>query len=208
MTGLPRLSVVLGCLALSGCALLGKNDAVVPTYFSPVEVAPAAPAAQGHGGRLALRLGRVEGQLHLGPRMVVRSPTQEVTFLENQRWTERPEVYLRRALEVALFEERGIVEVKSGRAVSLEVELGAFEELEEPPRRVRLEAYFTLHDGRLGLLQGTVTLEQPVRDTPASGRPQAVVEAYGVVLRDAAARIADRVTSRLATVDPAAPAPR
>ena len=80
---------------------------------------------------------------------------------------------------------------------SLEVELAAFEEVPGPPDRVRLRAFYTLHDDRLGLLQESLTLEQPVPPGPEAERPRAVAEAFGRVLHAAVAQVADRVVVRL-----------
>ena len=186
------LLLFLGC----GCALLGKNDPVVPRYFTPGDGGPAAAIGARAQGHVELRLGRVEGWAHLRERMVVRTSAEELVYAENRQWTERPEVYLRRGLATALFEQRGVVEARMGRALTLDVTLGAFEELEQP-HRVRLQALYTLHDDRLGLLQETVTLEQPVRQTKDDEQPRAVAEAFGQVLRGGVAQIADQVVTRL-----------
>jgi cholesterol transport system auxiliary component len=187
------LLAILGAATLSGCALLGKSAPVVPRYFTPeydggAAVAPAGPQ---------LRLGRVVGWFHLRERMVSRNAAREVAYAEGRRWTERPEVYLRRALARTLFEERGVVEVVSGRAVTLDVELIAFEELGEP-HRVRLQAGLVLRDDRASLLQETITVEQPVASIPGADQVPAVVDAYAQALRAGVTRIADRVVAKLA----------
>jgi len=197
----PR-SGLLVVLALSGCALLGKGEPLVPRHFSPaLEADPAAPRAR---PGLQLRLGRVEGWSHLREPMVVRDAGGELTLAEGRLWTERPEVYLRRALARALFEDRGVVEVVSGRAATLEVELTAFEEVLEP-HLARLEARLSLRDDRLGLLEETFTVEQPVARAPGADRLHPVVEAFSVALRTAVARMADRVVARLS--EPRLPEP-
>jgi cholesterol transport system auxiliary component len=115
-------TILLACFtaaALTGCALLGRSDPVPPRYFAPEYAAPPG-ATRAAAGR-PLRLGRVEGWSNLRERWVVRDPAGATSYAEDRRWTERPEVYLRRALSRALFEERGLVEALSGRALSLEV---------------------------------------------------------------------------------------
>ena len=189
-----RWLVVLVAASLGGCALFGKNDPVVSRYFTP-EYEGAARSAPVPAGP-PLRLGRVEGWSHLRERMVVRSAASELAYSEDRRWTERPEVYLRRALARSLFEERGLVEALSGRSITLEVELIAFEEIEQP-HRVRFQAGVVLSDHQVGLLRETVTVERPV--AAAGGDPmQPLVEAYSKVLRDGVNRIADLVAARLA----------
>ena len=57
--------------ALSGCALLGKSEPLVPRYFTPEYDGDAAPAQP--RSELRLRLGRVEGWSHLRERMAARN---------------------------------------------------------------------------------------------------------------------------------------
>jgi cholesterol transport system auxiliary component len=185
---------VLVCAALPGCALLGKSDPVLSHYYTP-EYDGAVSATPARTGP-RLRLGRVEGWSHLRERMVLRSADGELSYAEARRWTERPEVYLRRALVRTLFEERGVVETHSGNVVTLEVELIAFEELERP-HRVRLQAGVALQDHRTSLLRETITVEEPVAGPGEPGRVQAVIDAYGRALRACVSRIADRVVPTL-----------
>ena len=114
LRSMPRFAAAgaLALSALSGCALLGKSDPPVRRYFTldPLEQvspasAPQAPAKIAADGR-RLRLGHVTGSSHLRERMVVRTAGLELTFSETRRWTERPDVYLHRALAHALFEQR------------------------------------------------------------------------------------------------------
>jgi cholesterol transport system auxiliary component len=197
----PALLAILGALALPGCALLGKSEPVVPHYFTPGYDGEAAPAVAPAG--LQLRLGRVEGWTHLRERMVARSAAHEISYSEDRRWTERPEVYLRRALARTLFEERGLVESLSGRAVTLDVELIAFEEMEQP-HQVRLQAGLVLRDDRIGLLRETITVERPVAGSAGNGQVTALVEAFSQALRAGVTQIADHVVARLAAQPPPA----
>jgi cholesterol transport system auxiliary component len=193
-------TILLACLtaaALTGCALLGKHDPVVPRYFAPEYV--AAPGANRAAAGRPLRLGRVEGWSNLRERWVVRSQSGATSYAEDRRWTERPEIYLRRALSRALFEERGLVEALAGRTVTLEVELVAFEELERP-QRVRLQALLILRDDRLSLYQETVSAEQAVAPGDEGGRERALIEAYSAVLRAGVTRIADQVVTQLVSM--------
>lgn len=186
-------------VGLAGCALLGKNDPIVPRYFTPECDGDAAAAPVRSG--LRLRLGRVEGWSHLRERMVTRNSAREVFFSENRRWTERPEVYLRRALARTLFEERGVLDALSGRAVTLEVELISFEEIEEP-QRARMRARLVLRADRTGLLEETITVEEPVAKSEGADPARAVVDALSQALCAGVARIADRVVAKLAEQAP------
>lgn len=188
-----RTLVVFCALASAGCALLGKNDPVVPRYFTP-QYESGAVTAPGHP-ELRLRLGRVSSWAHLRERMVVRSSPQELSFAEDRRWTERPEVYLKAALERTLFEERGLVEALSGSAPTLEIELAAFEEVLKPKPHVRLQALLMLHDERSGRMEETLTVEEPV--AAGADGDVAVVEALSRALHRGVDQIADRVVARL-----------
>jgi cholesterol transport system auxiliary component len=186
--------LLLGTVALWGCALLGKNEPLVPRYFTPdyPTDAPTAPARSD----LQLRLGRVEGWSHLRERMAVRHSAREISYYEDRHWTERPEIYLRRALSRTLFEERGVVASLSGRAVTLEVELIAFEEI-EPPHQARMQALLVLRDDRTGLLEETITVERPVASAGQGDEALAVVDALSQALQAGVTRIADRVVWKL-----------
>ena len=186
--------------ALAGCALLGKGDPLLPRYFTP-EYPLDAPASAPAVADLRLRLGRVSAWSHLRERMVVRSSEQEIRYYDDRRWTERPEIYLRRALSGELFQERGLVHVISGAAPTLEVELASFEEVQVPSNhRARLVAHFVLYDERVGRLEETVTVEEPVRAAPEPDRGSAVAEALSLALRTGVTRIADHVVAKLSAM--------
>ena len=186
-------------LALPGCALLGKSDPLVPRYFAPDEGSAGAPATP--RTELRLKLGRVVGWSHLRERMALRTATHEYVFREDRRWTERPEVYLRRALVRTLFEERGLVEVHSGRALTLEVELIAFEEVEKP-HQARLVVRLALRDDRVCLLEETLTVLEPVAKSDPAGQAREVVEALTVALLSGVGQLADRVVAKLVELEP------
>jgi cholesterol transport system auxiliary component len=188
------LLLLTGAVALSGCALLGKNDPLVPRYFTP-EFEGDAPRALVRSD-LQLRLGRVEGWSHVRERMAARNSARELFYYEDRRWTERPEIYLRRALSRTLFEERGVVASLSGRAVTLDVELIAFEEIEQP-HKARMQALLVLRDDRIGLLEETITVEQPVAKTEQADQARAVVDALSQALQAGVIHIADRVVAKL-----------
>ncbi len=188
------LLLLIGAAALSGCALLGKNDPHVPRYFTPEYEgdAPTAPVRSD----LQLRLGRVEGWSHVREQLATRNSARELFYREDRRWTERPEIYLRRALSRALFEERGVVESLSGRGVTVDVELIAFEEIEQP-HKARMQALLVLRDDRIGLLTETVTVERPIGKSNEADQARAVVDALSQALQAGVTRIADRVVAKL-----------
>jgi len=191
-SALPSL---IGAALLSGCALLGKSAPVVPRYFTPEYEGGAAAAPPRRD--LQLRLGRVEGWSHLRERIVARNASRELAFYDDRRWMERPEVYLRRALARSLFEELGLVEALSSRAVTLEIELIAFEEVRQPHEAL-LQARLILLDERVVVLAETITVKRPVVERSGAEAARAVAEAFSVALRDGVTRISERVLATLA----------
>jgi cholesterol transport system auxiliary component len=184
--------------ALAGCALLGKSAPVGPRYYTPEYEESSAPAQA--RSPLELRLGRIEGGSHLRERMVMRTAGGDLVYDEARSWTERPEVFLRQALERDLFERRGLVEVRSGRAVTLDVELTAFEEVAQP-HHVRLRARVRLADDRIGLLDETIIVERPILQAPEAAEPdrtRALVETYAQALREGVTQVSDDVVKVLA----------
>jgi cholesterol transport system auxiliary component len=189
-----RLRLLLPCAALlCGCAILGKSTPVVPRYFTAEYARDGAVA--GKRPDLRVRLGRVEAGTHLRERMAGRRSARELYFYEERRWSELPEVYLRRALASALYEERGLGETESAHALTLDVELLAFEEIDQP-HEARLQALLVLREGERTLSQETITVEQPVAGG-SSDEARAVAEALSLSLQRGVKRIADRVLQEL-----------
>ena len=146
--------VLLCASALAGCAFFGKSEPLAPHYYSAdtgdTGAAQAAPRDEG----LALRLGSVLSASHLRQHIAYRRSERGLSFYQERRWAERPEMYLERALVRALFQEGGAAQVVSGPAPTLTVELLEFVELREPL---------------------PFTLELPGRSaTPLSRRPHAL----------------------------------
>ncbi len=197
---------VMGALVLAtpGCALTSKSDALEIRYFTPQSVktrlssspAPGMPTT-GEGRPMpALRLGRVTAGSHLRDKMVRRSASGEVTFADERRWTEKPDAFVRRALERELFEDRGYGRELTGTAPTLDVEVLAFEEVKGPRGSVaRVEVRVVLHDGEKVLAEETMTVDRPVG---GSGAVEDVVTATAEALDATARGIADRVAGRLA----------
>ncbi len=191
----------VACSCLAACALFSKAEPMTPRYFTPEgEVAsPAslAPASASLSRSQQLRLGSVRGGSQLRERIMFRSSAHELGYYEDRRWTERPEVYLRRALGRELFEARGLVRVISGSAPTLEAELVAFEELLGPPHGVRVQVTVTLDDDRTGSWQETITVEEPAPIDANHAAADATVDALATALRKCVAQIAERVLLKL-----------
>lgn len=171
-------------------------------YFSPEP--PHAPrvavaVADAQAPRPAVRLGRVRGAPGLRQRIAHRDSEYEVGFYDGRQWTERPEVYVRRALARELFEERGFERVTGGPGPTLDVEVLAFEELRMPHRHgARVELRYQLHDDSAALDERTITVDRPVRGASFNDFVRAISDA----LDEATDRIADRIAERLARVSP------
>jgi ABC-type uncharacterized transport system auxiliary subunit len=198
---MSRMFAVLFALAAatfaSGCALLGKSDPVVARYFTPLDDSAAAQATPARATTLKLHLGRIEALSHLREPLVVRNSAQEVSYRDGERWTERPEIYVRTELSQALFLQRGIIEVMSGRAITLDVELTAFEELEKPQDLVRVQLFYVLHDDHQALVQGSIVVDQQVSAASGDQHVLAAVAAYSTALRSLVNQLADKVTAKL-----------
>lgn len=190
---------LLATLVLAGCALTSRSPPRELRYFTP-----EAPA-QAHAPlpiRAQLRMGRVTASANLRYAIVHRESSVEVEPYETLRWTELPDLYVRRALERALFDERPISEVVSGEAPTLEVEVVAFEETAHGARHWgRVALRYELRDDRAVIARGTVSAERPA-DSPAI---EPVVAAIRSAMVAATAELADRIEHAL--LDRAAPAP-
>lgn len=189
--------------ALSGCALLGKSEPLAPRYFSP-ERPPAARGATVAAVPVAtdpavsprlLKLGSVVGGADLRTQLAFRTAEHELGYDEEIRWTEEPEVYLRRALSRALFEERGLAQVISGPAPTLEVELVAFEERTVAPRTARVMVVVRVHDDRTVQLERSLTVDVPLDGSP---EPEEVVAALSEAMYQMADQVAALVIAQLA----------
>jgi hypothetical protein len=100
-----------------------------------------------------------------------------------------------------LFEERGVVASLSGRDVTLDVELIAFEEIEEP-HLARMQVLIVLRDDRTGLLEETITIERPVSTAAEGEKGRAVADALSQALHAGVVRVADDVVRKLSDTAP------
>lgn len=193
----PRSIALLATLA--GCALTSKGDVLAVRWFDPETTRPrltsAATGTPASRGR-AVELGRVTAGANLRERIAYRDDAYEVGYYDDKRWTERPEVYVRRALARALFEEHGMRRALGGPAPVLEVEVLAFEELRGRPPVARIRLRVVLHDDRDALFERTVTVDRASR-ADAQGF-EAIVEAMARALDAAGEEIAGETERALA----------
>jgi cholesterol transport system auxiliary component len=185
-------------VALSSCALLSKGEVGERRFYSPESTTPSARAAVAPAN-VELRLGRVTAGACGSERMMFRQSPFEVGFSDERRWTEKPEVYLRRALSRVLFEEQGLRSVVRGPAPVLDVELLEFEEVLAPAHVGRVKVSWALSDERVVSAQQTLTFERPVAASKSDGEGEAVAQALSGALADAVDALAATVRTALTT---------
>ena len=195
---LAPLLAALSAVLVLGCALTSKSQPIQPRFFSP-ERSGAAPEPASAPAPLAmeLRIGHVTAASYLDERMVFRDSPVELGYYQERRWTEAPEEYVRRRIERALFEERGLRHVVGGSAPTLEVELTAFEEIRNPKRIARVQVSARLQDARLVRWEETMTVDVPVAASSKESSADELVLALGDALTLMVNRLAERVTAEL-----------
>jgi ABC-type uncharacterized transport system auxiliary subunit len=199
-----RQYLVLALATLSGCALVSKGQVNEVRWFSPetshVTLTSAGALVRERSSGEAppdagtLELGRVASGSHLREKIAYRETPYEVGYHEDERWTERPEAYVRRRVARALFEERGVRRAVAGEGPTLDVEVQAFEEVKGAPPRARIQLHVVLHDEEHALLEQTLLVECPVSPPPGPGsKPRiedlvrAMAEALDAVSEEVAA---------------------
>jgi cholesterol transport system auxiliary component len=182
---------LLFALALSACSFFGKQAPLHPRYYDPEPAAVSAGGAQASGK--SVRIGHVGGGSHLRDRIAYHVSERELGFYESRRWTERPETYVRRELARELFERRGLTQIASGVAPTLEVELTDFSELKGSKHAVSIKARALLVDARTVRFEHTFAVELPVEGDAFDGVPVALSKA----LTNLVSQIGQRVTDAL-----------
>jgi uncharacterized lipoprotein YmbA len=179
----------------AGCALTSKAEVLTPRYFSP-EPARTARSPQAPVG-LELRLGQVSAASHLDERIAYRVGGSEMGFYEDQRWTENPEAYLRRALERDLFEQRGLSRIITGDTPILDIELTAFEELRGEPKKARVAVTFSLRDERRAVIERSLDLQRPLAQRAGVDAAQLLAETLTNTLDEAVREVGNQVVENL-----------
>jgi cholesterol transport system auxiliary component len=191
-----KITACVGLLcASSACSFFGKVPPLKPRFFE-AEAGGEGPHKPVDTSAPGLRLGHVVGATHLRELIAFHVAEHELGFYEQRRWTERPESFVRRALSRALFEERGLQNVVSAAAPTLEVELTDFSELLEPSHAVRVRVRVVLVDQRRVRFERTFSVEQAV----AKGDDFALVPAaMSEALERCVDQVADAVLGELST---------
>lgn len=201
MTLSARPLLFLIAASSSACALTSRSEPMQIRYFTLEDSAGAelAPRAPERHENLELRLGRIDASGDLSDELAVRTGANELTYRDDQRWTEKPEQYLRRNLERALFQERGLTRAYSGRAPTLDVELIELAEVEGAPTKARVRALLHLHDERKGLCDQAFEVVQPIEQGAADVTQ--TVAALSKALHKTVGEMSDRVVQCLASAE-------
>ena len=173
-------------LALAGCALTQKSAPRELRYFTP----PLSNVASHEGKPCGhIELGRViaSGSLRYPIQHEV-SPV-EIRPYETLRWTEIPDVFVKRSIARALYDKEPL-EQTIGEGAVLDIDVIAFEETSEHAGRVRLR--YELHDDTRVLSHGVITRERAA----ASQSIDQVVVAIGQALDEASGQRFARMWSR------------
>jgi len=184
----PVATLGLSALALSGCALLSRGQALHVRYYDPEALSPRAAAAGPPSGECELSLGRVSAGDDLRDEIALRSAPHEVAYYEDRRWTETPDNYLRRAIERALFEQSRCRRTLSATGPTLDLSLVGFEELRSP-EAARVAVHLMLHDDTTVLCESSVEVTRPA----GAGGFDAFVGAMGAALDDVVSQVTGRV---------------
>jgi cholesterol transport system auxiliary component len=131
----------------------------------------------------------VDAASHLRDDIEYRTFPYQVGYYSDRRWTESPDRYLRRALELGLFEEHQCVRSLSGYGAILDATLVSFAEV-RAPASARVAVHFVLHDGPKVLADATVEARRPAE---GAGNFDAVVRALSDGLAEVVARIVRQV---------------
>jgi ABC-type uncharacterized transport system auxiliary subunit len=188
-----RVAFVVAMAALgSACALTSRGEVLDVRTFTPEGVHATATTAVPAGP--LLRLGRVTSGPHLDRRIVYGDGAYEVSYYEDRRWTERPSLYLRRALDRTVFEERGFRRDLGGAAPALDAELLVFEEVRTPAEHAaRIVVRIDLSTDHV-LFEDTVAVVEPIVGT----RFEDVVAAMARALDATSDEIARRIGPAMA----------
>jgi cholesterol transport system auxiliary component len=200
MTSSSTLLVLMLGLGVGGCAFFSKGEVYTVRWFSPETARPrltaaAVPAAEGG----AITIGRVWAGAHLREKIAFRETPFEVGYYEDKRWTERPEVYVRRRIARTLFEEHGYRRSVDGDGMTLEVEVEAFEEVRGALPRARIQLLVLLHDGSRSLLEETLAVERSLSSSSPSSHVDELVQAMADALDAAAEEVASHVAAAAAS---------
>jgi ABC-type uncharacterized transport system auxiliary subunit len=187
---------------LTSCALTRKSKPVTVHYYAPPvpsdtrSVGTSAPDAE-------VRLGRISASNYLGYAIAYRISPVELRLYDLDRWTDTPDEYAKHALERALFGSGRITQATTGRVLTVDMEVTAFEEVRSPAIGGRVQIRFEVHDERNVVATDIVTVERKARSAQLAD----IVSAIGTALDEATAEVAERIVT-VAVAHPVHPGSR
>jgi ABC-type uncharacterized transport system auxiliary subunit len=195
------LCAITGSFA-PGCALLSKGDPGAARFFSLERASErsgvvSSEAPETRGCTVELVLGRVTGASYLEERLVFRNSANEIHYYRDLRWTEPPELYLKRLLARELFEVRGFGHLVGGPGPTLDVQLTTFDEIRSPQHLARAQVIASLRDEHSVIWEETLTVDRPISGKEEGDSALATVLALGEAIQAVVDRVADRVVQRL-----------
>jgi cholesterol transport system auxiliary component len=186
---LPVLAFTMTC----GCALTSRGKASEWSWFTPERVRPHLTSAP-LGAGPAVRIRRVTSGTDLGRRIVFGDGAYEVGYYEQRRWTEGPDLYVRRALERTLCQEQGFRCDLDGSAATLDIEVLKFQEVKTARSHAALVSLRVVLSNDRVLLDDTVQVDDRVLGSSFDE----VVAAMARALDGASDEVARRVSAALA----------
>jgi cholesterol transport system auxiliary component len=187
------MRAALALAVLAGCALVRSSKPADIRYFAPEPLARASAPVRARD--LKVRIGRVEPSTHLRERIAYRASSVEVALYDERRWTDAPDIYVRRAVERSLFDRRGVEQTFHRDGPELEIEVVGFEEVVAPLHTGRVQLRYQLRDRDVIVARGTLTAERPV----AGDGFAPVVASIGEALDEVAEQLAEIVVNHLRT---------
>lgn len=189
MRRLPAVAVLL-----AGCLF---RNAPAPRYFVPDSAAlhaaaDGAPAPVPTHPAVPVRLAPVHGPPFLREAIAWRRSAVEYGRYEQRRWVDLPAAYVERAFAAALRGAPGIRLSDDPRALVIDVDVLAFEEVLAPAHVASVAVAVSLRDGgRRHVLDRTFAADEPI----ASADPAAMAQAMGRALDDATGAAAAAVAT-------------
>lgn len=176
--------LIVAALLSGGCALTSRGRSLDIRWYTP-EQARESPAVAELQGNCPLQLRRVTSGADLGTRIAFGDGMYRVGYHEELRWTERPDRYLRRALERRLFEDGVFQHITTGP--TLDAELLDFKEVKSPAVHSARVAVRVVLTSDADQFNRTVVVSRPV----AGERFDDFVAAMASALQKTADEVAD-----------------
>jgi ABC-type uncharacterized transport system auxiliary subunit len=187
-------ALAIAVALVPGCAIFSSPTAEDVRWFTPE--LPAATVGQPEmqpERRIPLRLGPVTADSAIHLRVAYTNGLFEVGYYDTRRWTERPAIYVRRALERTLFDEGRFRAVQPGGGPTLDVNVLEFVEVQGPAghaARVALRVTLSTDEG---LVERTLRVTEPAPDASF----ESFVAAMAQALREVAGAVSGTVSEAI-----------